>query len=168
MPPLHPLPSPRELFRALDAGSISREDFQTCMAAHARELIEEMEEAHVNPIAAFVEQVFNRREASRLTGQHGEPLVREVLYALAELPDFPPARWLWNAAHAHIPLHIFFRTRRAPIFRITKMQTWPQRISITLEHGPAEKGKATVETIEFRRHRQGQLLIEHRMVRTAP
>jgi hypothetical protein len=164
MLPFDPLPSPRELFRALDAGSISREAFQSCMAAHARELIEEMEEAHTNPIAAFVEQLFNRREASRLSGQHGELLVREVLFALAELPDFPPARWLWNASHSHIPLHIFFRTRRAPIFRITQMQAWPQRISIHVEHGAPEKGATMVETIELRRHRQGQLIVEHRVI----
>lgn len=157
------LPSPRELFRALEAGSISREEFRQRMAEHSRELIEEMEEAHANPIAAFVEQLFNRHEANKLVRQHGEALLREVLFALAEMPNFPPARWLWNALHPHVPLYVFFRTRRAPLFRIIKMETWPQKISLRVEHGATEKDMATMETIELRRLRNGELVVEHRV-----
>jgi hypothetical protein len=41
-PASEPVPSPQKLFRLLDAGQISREEFQRLMAVHARELIEEM------------------------------------------------------------------------------------------------------------------------------
>ncbi|MBL9131373.1 MAG: hypothetical protein JNG86_09250, partial [Verrucomicrobiaceae bacterium] len=105
-----PVPTPLQLFRLWDAGRITREDFQRQMAVHARELIEEMEHAHANPLIARFYQLLNRREAATWARKHGEALVREILCALAEEHHFPPARWLWNAAHPHIPLDCFFRT----------------------------------------------------------
>lgn len=143
---------------------MSLPEFREAMRQHAQEIIEEMEEDHLNPVAAFVEQMQCRRMASRLLRQHEEALVREVLQALSEVEGFPPARWLWNAAHPHMPLHAFFRHKREPVFRITALEAMPQVVSLTVEHGLAEKNAAQREEMRFRRDRRGRLGLEYRRV----
>lgn len=132
------------------------------MGEHAREIIAEMEEDHANPALAFLEQMLARRIASRLLRKHEEAVIREVLMALAEVEDFPPGRWLWNAVHPHIPLHAFFRSRREPVFRITQLEALPQVVSVTVEHGPADKNLMAREEFRLRRDRRGRLGMEHR------
>ena len=88
------------------------------MAEHARELIAEMEEDYQNPAAAWIEGLLAKRAAARLIRRHGSRLLRELLVALADVADFPPARYLWNAGHPDVPLHCFLRMRREPVFRI--------------------------------------------------
>ncbi len=154
-----PAPTPRQLYRALDQGEISREDFRAAMRRHAEALIEEMEEVHQNPIAAWVEMLRNRRAASRLARQHGEHVVRELFTALSEVPDFPLAHWLWNADHEHLPLYCFLRTRREPIFRVLKLVSQPWLLVLTVEHGSAEKGKSVKEKFTFSRERFGRLTV---------
>lgn len=164
MPLTDPIPPPLQLFRMLDAGRLSPEDFRAAMQTHARELIQEMEEDHRHPFAAALERLLNRRIVWKLTRQHGEALLREILLALAEVPDFPPGRWLWNAAHPHVPLHCFFRSRRSPVFRITRIEALPQVVNLTLEHG---RGDALVtEDFKLRRDRRGQLLLVSRQPRS--
>ncbi len=155
-------PSPRQLFLLLDTGRISREEFREAMKAHAEEIIGEMEEDHLNPVAALLEQMQCRRTASKLLKKHEETLIREVLQALSEVENFPPARWLWNAAHPHIPLHAFFRHRREPVFHITSLEAMPQVVTLTVEHGSSEKNAALKEEFRLRRDRRGQLGLEHR------
>lgn len=138
------------------------EDFRAAMAVHARDLIVEMEEDSLNPLAAFMEQMLCRRAATKLETKHGEALVREVLLALSELPDFPPGRWLWNAAHPHLPLHAFFRVNRAPVFRILMLEAMPQIVTLTVEHGPGSGADTIREEIRLRRDRRGQLGLERR------
>lgn len=133
------------------------------MAVHARDLIVEMEEDDANPIAAVLEQMRCRRAASKLEKKHGEAVIREVLLALCEVPDFPPGRWLWNAAHPHLPLHAFFRMQREPVFRIIALEAMPQMTVLTVEHGSANKGTTTREEFRFRRDRRGQLGLERRL-----
>ena len=53
------LPTPRELFRAFDNGSLPRDEFQKIMAQHARLLIEEMEDLRSNPLASAIERMRN-------------------------------------------------------------------------------------------------------------
>ncbi|HRJ08199.1 MAG TPA: hypothetical protein PK490_17690 [Prosthecobacter sp.] len=154
--------NPRVLMQQLDSGRISHEEFRQAMSEHAREIIVEMEEDRANPAVAFLEQMLSRRAASRLLKKNEESVIREVLAALAEVEDFPPGRWLWNAAHPHIPLHAFFRTRREPVFRITQMEAMPQVVSVTLEHGPADKSLVAREEFRMRRDRRGRLGVEHR------
>lgn len=156
------VPSPQQLFRLWDAGSISREEFHRCMAVHARELIEEMEQAHKNPLVAAFHTLMNRREASKWTRRVGEASLREVLAALAEEDDFPPARWLWNALHPHIPLHVFFRTRGTPVFRFRQLELMPQWVRLVVEHGGTETLAPQVEEVVMRRNRQARLLVERR------
>jgi exonuclease VII small subunit len=162
-PPAPGVPTPRELFRQLDAGLISREEFQNAMRVHAEELIEEMEDAKLNPLLAMWEDVRNRATALKLSLQHGEARVREVLSALSMLDDFPPARFLWNATHPHVPLHCFFRSRREPTFRIVRLQSASQAISVEVEYGSADRPLATRELISFRRNRRGEMNLERRV-----
>ena len=156
------LPTPRQLFHQFETGQISRADFQSAMAEHAKELIEEMEEAHRNPFAAYLDQICNRYAAFALTVKHGEPLVREVLNALADLPDFPPARWLWNATHLHVPLHCFFRTKTEPVFRRHKLDINGQMATVAVEYGTQPKGSTHSQEIRLRRLRNGQWIEEWR------
>ena len=128
----------------------------------AVEIIEEMEEDHLNPVAAFMEQVLSRRAASKLLRQHAETAIREALQALSEVEDFSPARWLWNAAHPHIPLHAFFRSQRKPVFRVVVLEALPQLVSVTVEYGTPGMDGLVREQIRFRRDRRGRLGLERR------
>ncbi len=155
------MPTPRQLFRQFETGQLSRAEFQAAMKEHQQELIEEMEEAHRNPVAAFIDEMCNRAAAFSLVRRHGERTVREVLDALAELDDFPPAAHLWNALHFHIPLHCFFRTRASPVFRILKLEVMAQMITLSVEYSVPRSGTQNLE-IRLRRLRNGQLIEEWR------
>ena len=104
------------------------------MACHARVLIEEMEEQRRNPVSAFVESIRNRRAAAKLAGRYGEAEVREVFSALAEVPDFAPARLLWNAGHRHVPLYCFVRSKVQPLFRVREMKVTRDEAWIEVEY----------------------------------
>lgn len=162
LPSPEPVPSPQKLFRLWDAGSISREDFHRLMAVHARELIEEMEQAKKNPLMAWMHQLFNRREAARWAGGHGEALVREILFALADEESFPPSRWLWNATHPHVPLHVFFRAREMPRFRFLKLRATSQAVTVEIEHGGSDTAPPVREEFYLRRYRNMRLMVERR------
>lgn len=156
------VPTPRELFRRLDAGLISREEFQAAMAVHARELIQEIEEDHLNPVMAYLENLKARAVAMKLSIQYGEKLIREVLFALSMQETFPPARFLWNASHMHVPLHCFFRIGREPVFRIIRLNYTAQSALVEVEHGSADRAMARREEFTLRRNRRGELLVEQR------
>ncbi len=155
-------PTPRRLFRMLDAGEITPAEFRDAIAHHARSLIAEMEEVHQNPVAAWIETVRNRRAASRLTKEHGEPRVRELLVALSEVPDFPLANWLWDAGRPTVPLYCFLRSRREPVFRVLKIVSAPFILTITVEHGALKRGASVRERFHFGRDRLGQLTLHER------
>ena len=53
----------------LDTGRMSLEEFREAMKDHALEIIEEMEEDHLNPVAAFLEQMLSRRAADEAKTQ---------------------------------------------------------------------------------------------------
>jgi hypothetical protein len=137
------IPTPSQLFALFERGEIEREELQALMAVHARELIAEIEEDHRNPAAAWIESLLARRAAGHLVRRHGGRLLREVLAALAEVPDFPPAKYLWNAGHPDVPLHCFLRIRRAPVFRIVRMERQAEGITLLIEHGDPGRGRAT-------------------------
>ncbi len=155
-------PSPRQLFHLLDTGRITSDQFRESMAQHAREVIVEMEEDHLNPAVAFIEQMLCRRAAAKLLKHHEETLIREVLLALSDLSDFPPGRWLWNAGHPHIPLHAFFRSKREPVFRIATLQADPQVVTVIVEYGVAGQTQVKKEEFRLRRDRRSQLGLERR------
>lgn len=92
------------------------------MAIHARELIAEIEEDHQNPLAAWIESRLAKSSVKRLLRNHSAYRIREILTALSEAPDFPLAKYLWNAPHPDVPLHCFFRIRREPVFQILSIR----------------------------------------------
>ena len=98
--------------------------------------------------------------AGRLVRRHGSRVVREVLVALAEVPDFPAARHLWNAAHPDVPLHCFLRIRREPVFRILSMNRRSDDIELLVEHGEAGRGRGTRRMFVLKRDDQWRLRAE--------
>jgi hypothetical protein len=153
------IPTPKQLFAQFERGEIERDELQALMAVHARELIAEMEEDYQNPAAAWIESLLARRAAGRLVRRHGSRLLREVLMALSELEDFPPARLLWNASHPDLPLHCFLRIRREPVFRISNLDHRPEEIEVTIEHGEAGRGRATRTLFLLKRDDQWRLKV---------
>ena len=154
------IPTPNQLFALFERGEIDRDELQAMMAVHARELITEMEEDYQNPAAAWLETLLARRVAGRLARRHSGRLVREILVALAEVPDFPPARYLWNAAHPDVPLHCFLRMRREPVFRILKIARQSDVIELWVEHGDAGRGRATHRMFRLKRDDRWRLRVE--------
>lgn len=155
------LPTPRQLFRQLDHGEITREQFRELMGEHAQLIIGEMEEAHANPIAAWIESIRNRRAAARLAHQHGEALVRDIFTALSDLPEFPLANWLWNADQYHVPLHCFLRSRLEPVFRVLKISSAAFLLTITVEYS-VDRGTVERTRFIFTRDRFGRLHVKSR------
>lgn len=151
------LPTPREIFASFEKGELEREELHALMALHARELIQEMEEDHQNPAAAWIESLLARRASNRLVKLHGGRLIREILVALADVPDFPPARYLWNAGHPDVPLHCFLRVRREPVFRVVSLVANSGEFRVSVEHGSAAKGKGIRQTLQLKRDEQWKL-----------
>lgn len=154
--------TPVQLFRLFEAGEISREELHAAMAEHARLLIEEMEEQRRNPVVAYLEYLLNDRAAKKLSRRHGEAEVREVLAALAELPEFPPAVYLWNAQHMDVPLHCFLRSRHPPVLRVRRLETERLNALIELEYGLPGGGAVRRELFQLKRNGVGILAVEQR------
>ena len=154
--------TPRQIFRLFDAGTLTREQLREALQHHAHELIEEMEDVHANPQASWLESMVNKHHDARLIRMHGEPIVREMMLALSELPNFAPARFLWNADHADMPLHCFLRTRREPLFRVLKISSAPFTLDAVVEYG-ARKSLVR-ELFSLERDRLGQLVVRERRV----
>ncbi len=158
----HPHPNPKQLFRQFESGQISRDELQAQMGAHQRHIIEELEENRRNPVATLLEQMRNRRAANKLTKQHEEASVREVLSALADQLNFPPSNLLWNAEHREVPLFCFIRMKHEPVFRVTSLDIHPQVASIEIEYGKTKPKETTREVISLRRDQQGRLVVLRR------
>jgi hypothetical protein len=159
------LPTPAQLFREFERGRISRAQLHALMNEHAVALIAEMLEARRNPVAAWFDEQLSRQAAARLIRKHGEPVLREVLATLGELPHFPPARLLWNAGHPDVPLHCFLRTRREPVFRIVDFEARPSVVRLRIEYGPARRRDAYRESLVLRRTLGGALVVQARKAR---
>lgn len=145
------IPTPSQIFASFERGEIERDEMHALMALHARELIKEMEEDYQNPAAALIESLLARRSAGRLVRRHSGRLFREILTALGEVEDFPPARYLWNASHPDIPLHCFLRMRREPVFRISSIKPRGDEFEVEVEYGTAGRGKAQKRTFLLKR-----------------
>jgi hypothetical protein len=154
--------SPRQLFRLLDEGGITREQFRAAIAVHTRRIIDEMVEARRNPLADWIETQRNRRAARRLVHRHGEPIVRELLVALADVPGFPLADWLWNADSPRVPLYCLLRSTCEPVFRVMQITASPFLWIMTAEHGSAGRGRAVREKFTFARDRFGRMFVQGR------
>ena len=153
------LPSPPELFRLYEDGELTREQLHAAMSLHAGDLVEEIVEARRNPVRALYENALSRRAAARLVRQHGEGVVRAVLIALSNAPEFPMARFLWNASHRDLPLSCLFRMRQEPVFRLESIRVAPWRVRVVVEYGSAGKGACDRQEIELHRDRFGRLVM---------
>ncbi|MCU0781057.1 MAG: hypothetical protein MUF04_08150 [Akkermansiaceae bacterium] len=126
--------SPSQLVRRFERGEIERHEFQALMAVHARGLIAEIEEARLNPLAAWLETARAKAEVRRLLRKHRPSLVREILMAVADHPEWPLlSGLLWNAGHPDVPLFCFFRIRRIPVFRLIEIEEDGDRVRILIE-----------------------------------
>ncbi len=155
------IPTPIQIFASFERGEIGREEMHAMMALHARELIKEMEEDYQNPASALIENLLARRSVSRLVRRHSSRLFREILVALADLADFAPSRYLWNASHPDVPLHCFLRMRREPVFRISSIRQKGDEVEVEVEHGSSARGKATVRKFLLQRDRLFKLRVVH-------
>jgi len=153
------IPPPHQIFVQYERGEIEREEMQALMALHARELISEMEEDYQNPAAAWIEQLLSRRAGSKWVKRHSNRLLREVLSALADVPDFPLARYFWNAMHPDVPIHCFFRIRREPVFQIRALDLKGETVRATIEYGVVKGEKPVKREFVFRRDDQWQLKV---------
>lgn len=145
-------PTPPQLFRQFERGDISREELHASLAVHARGIISEMVEEHRNPKTSYLERLRNFAAARKLAKKHGAAKVREILSTLGAIEEFPPAQILWNAGHADVPLHCFFRTKIEPVFRITRLEIQPMMVSLDVEYGPNDRSKTTRESILLQRN----------------
>ncbi len=139
------LETPRQLVQRFERGEMAREEFQAMMAVHQRELIREIDEDHMNPLAAWIESRLARSSVKKLLRKHTAFQIREVLLALSEAPGFPLAKYLWNAAHPDVPLHCFFRIRKEPVFQILSMEAIVDTVEVHLEiHRPRNRERITL------------------------
>ena len=154
------LPSPKQIFARFERGEIERDELHAMMAAHARELIAEMEDDYRNPAVAWIEGLRARTAAALLIRRHGSRLIREVLVALSEVPDFPHAGHLWNADHPEVPIHCFLRIGREPVFRIVTLKKSAEEIELLIEHGKAGRGQASRRLFVLKRDDRWRLRAE--------
>jgi len=152
-------PDPGELIRRFEAGILPRDEFQKLMATHARDLLQEVEEARLNPMLSYLEQVRNRAAAARLRHRHGEPLVREILVALCAWPDFPHPSLLWNASHTEVPLFCFIRTRHAPVLRILDIRQDAAGVHVHLHFSQPGQRQLRRERLHLFRTADGKLSV---------
>jgi hypothetical protein len=163
-PPVIPEPwsTPPQLFREFESGRITRAQLHAALAWHARELIMEMVDDRLHPAAAWVEQALARRATARLLRRHSEQRLRAILAALSEVPGFPPARWLWNAPHAEVPLHCLLRIRREPVFRLRAITNHPGSVEVAVEYGSRRAHAATRERFTLEHSHHGTLRVAAR------
>lgn len=156
------LRTPPQLFDDYEAGLLTREQFHAAMAFHARTLIEEVVEARENPVAAWWEGLLAKKSASRLAARHGEKRVRAIFSALADIPDFLPAQWLWNAHHPDVPLFCFLRLRKEPVFRLLNVANNAGVVTVSIEYGSTDRKDATREEFVMKHKRHGGLEVTQR------
>lgn len=131
-------PTPPQLFDEFEAGTITRAQLHAGLAWHASELVEEIIEAHQNPVAAWWDTMLAKRTAARWANRHGIWRIRHVLAAISKVPDFEPARFLWQALHADVPLYCFFRLRQHPQFRLVKLENRRGSLRVEVEYEDSE------------------------------
>lgn len=158
-------PTPPQLFRQFEKGEIDREQLHAALALHAKDLIAEMEEAHRQPRRSYLERLRNYAAARKLAKRHGAARLREVLAALGSIEGFPPAQILWNAGHADVPLHCFFRSRIEPVFRIVRMDLQPMLVSLDVEYGAHDRARTTRESLLLQRNARLELELLDRFQR---
>lgn len=159
---LAPFPTPRSLMTQWQQGLIEREEMQRLMGEHQKAILKEADNYHFNPIAGYLEGLSNKRMARRLIQEHGEAAIRELLLAMSWLPDFQPSAYLWNADHWDVALHVFFRCKSRPLFRIRESMVRSSRAVLLVEYGSPKKSQMKRERVTFKRHWKGEMEVAKR------
>jgi len=161
MNPRH-LPSPNRLFAWYQSGQITRAQWLEGMRHQFLLALKEIEEDRSNPKLALMESWRCKNAARRLKKENTEAELREVFMSLAEIYDFPPANYLWNADQLETPLHCFLREKRSPVLRFIKMQIRRLTAEVTIEYGGLKTKQRVRETITMRRDWRGVMVVESR------
>lgn len=156
------LPSPNRLFAWYESGQITREQWREGMRHQFLLALKEIEEDRSNPKLAFMERWRCKSAARQILKNHTEAELREIFMSLAEIDDFPPANYLWNADQLDTPLHCFLREKREPVLRFSKIQISRLTADITIEYGGLSAKQRIQERITMRRDWRGIMVIESR------
>ena len=159
---LAPFPNPKSLILQWQQGLIEREEMQRLMGEHQKAILKEADNYHFNTIAGYLEGLANKRMARRLIRDHGEAAVRELLLAMAWQHDFDPSAYLWNADHWDVALHVFFRCKSGPVFRVRESMIKSSRATLVIEYGSPKRSETRRERVTFRRHWKGEMEVVKR------
>ena len=161
MNPQH-IPSPNRLFAWYESGQITIEQWREGMRHQFLLALKEIEEERSDPKLAFMERWRCKHAARKLVKYHTEAELREIFVSLAEIDDFPPANYLWNADQPETPLYCFLREKREPIIRFLNVQINRLTANITIEYGGADIKQRIQEKITMRRDWRGVMVAESR------
>lgn len=154
--------SPNRLLAWYRSGHITQAQWRAGMKLQFKLALREIQEDRGDPQRALLETWRCKAAARRLLKEHSEAELREVMVALSEIDDFPPATYLWNADQRDIPLHCFLREKRAPVLRFRQMEISRSRAKLTIEYGSRKSKDSDRETITLRRDWRGTLMVESR------
>ncbi len=158
----HHLPSPNRLFAWYESGQITREQWREGMRHQFLLALKEIEEDRSNPKLALLERWRCKSAARKILKNHTEAELREIFMSLAEIDDFPPANYLWNADQLDAPLYCFLREKREPVLRFSQVQICRLTADITIEYGGLNAKHRIQERITMRRDWRGIMVIESR------
>ncbi|MGJ8657328.1 MAG: hypothetical protein ACSHX6_12845 [Akkermansiaceae bacterium] len=124
--------------------------------------LKEIEEDRSDPKLALLERWRCKSAARKLLKNNTQAELREVFMSLAEIDDFPPANYLWNADQFDTPLYCFLREKREPILRFIKLQISRSKAEIIIEYGGLDTKQQIREHIIMRRNWHGVMALESR------
>lgn len=153
---------PNQLLAWYRSGKISQQQWRDGMQLQFILALKEIQQDRSQPKLALLENWRCRAAAKRLLRDSSEAELREVMMALAEIEDFSPAVYLWNADQRSTPLHCFLREKREPVLRFSKMQISRLRAELCIEYGGCKNKNSSKENIILRRDWRGTLVLESR------
>lgn len=156
------LVSPPRLLKLYQSGRITRAQWLEAMRLHFLLALKEIQEDRSEPKRAKLETWRCKNAARRLLREHTQAELREVFMALAELDDFPPATYLWNADQLDVPLHCLLREKREPVLRFSNVIIRRLTAELTIEYGGIKKKDRIRESITLRRDWRGTMTVESR------
>jgi hypothetical protein len=154
--------SPHRLLSFYRSGKITRAQWLEGMRLHFLLALKEIQEDCSEPNRARLETWRCKNAARRLLSNHTQAELREVFMALAELDDFPPSAYLWNADQLDVPLHCLLREKREPVLRFSEVQIRRLTAELVIEYGGLKKKDRTREKITLRRDWRGTMVVESR------
>lgn len=158
----HHLPSPNKLFAWYQSGEITKEQWREGMKHQFLLALKEIEEDKSDPKLALLERWRCKSATRKLLKDHTEAELREVFMSLAEIDDFPPATYLWNADQIDTPIYCFLREKREPVLRFTNLKINRLTANITIEYGGLKATQRIQERITLRRNWHGTMVVESR------